>query len=78
MRLLFPKELISDMQSRAKFLPRAHLMSGAELVSRKPFAPKREQTDGNPNGIETCCCIGSQIKRVNHKQDARKDVHALI
>lgn len=76
--LLIQPELISDMHCLMKPLQLLHQMYDAESVSCKPFTTEREQTNGNPDSIETCCGIRTQIKRVNDEQCSRKDIDALI
>ena len=49
-----------------------------KLISVEPFAPQREQTDGDPHRIETCGGIRAERECVNDEERARYDVHALI
>lgn len=49
-----------------------------KLISLEPFAPQREQTDGDPHRVETCGGICAECERVNDEECARHDVHALI
>lgn len=49
-----------------------------KLISLEPFAPQREQTDGDPHRVETCGGVRAERERVDHEECARHDVHALI
>jgi hypothetical protein len=76
---LFQKGSSDDTQSPVKFLRRGQSACDAELIAYKPFSPKCEQTDGDPNRVETRCGVGLQGKRIDHEQEyTRKNVYALI
>lgn len=53
-------------------------MNDAPLISIEPFAPQREQTDGDPHRVESCGGVRFERERVNDQKDSPDDIHALI
>lgn len=49
-----------------------------KLISLEPFAPQREQTNGDPHRVESCGGVCAERERIDDEECACHDVHALI